>query len=454
MVGKKRSVIRSEILKGPNQTITPLSRISSQSRRIPVAGSSGVNIVSAKTSDILSVLDHSDSGLSVGHIVEAQPVSVGINSLGWYLGEIVAMKMDNDGVLYCYIHFLTDDSKVDDWIPRCDVRVISSTVDLEKRLKMSTLAFFGLSSFSATSSSIHPRHHIKTIRGVQLGNSVVLKAWYPSPYPEMISGPNAYIKLCDTCLSYFKTTHELARHWNHCAFSHPPGIEIYRHHEDDQRVVSVFEIDGELHNGYCERLLLLAKLFLEEKRAFTQDNSQYAQVRTFHFYVLCEWNNGKGELVGYFSKLKNNNKESHILSCILVLPHKQRMGYGVFLIDLAYQLSKIEGRIGSAERPLSNLGQLLFYPYWMKKIAPVLNSTISHLNIQHVSQNTQITPEDVCETLKYYGMLKEWGTAGAVVVLNKTPIDIGKSKRGIVFNQTLLQWTPIYKFFQTAISGG
>ena len=53
---------------------------------------------------------------------------------------------------------------------------------------------------------------------------------------------------------------------------------------------------------------------------------------------------------------ENNNID------ILVLPHHQRKGYGRFLIDLAYNI--YEGKLGSPEKPLSDLGQLSFRFYW------------------------------------------------------------------------------------------
>lgn len=159
----------------------------------------------------------------------------------------------------------------------------------------------------------------------------------------------------------------------------------------------MFELDGRIQRTYCENLCLVAKLFLDHK-------TLRFDCEPFHFYVLVERRpilksskpksdeeskttevikSNQDEDVqyshhfcGYFSKEKGWSVENN-LSCILVMPYCQRKGYGKFLIEFSYELSIKEGRTGTPERPLSDLGFRSYISWWAQKILSLLleNST-------------------------------------------------------------------------------
>ena len=74
--------------------------------------------------------------------------------------------------------------------------------------------------------------------------------------------------------------------------------------------------------------------------------------------------------MGYFSKEKGNAENN--LSCILVMPYCQRKGYGKFLIEFSYELSLKEGKSGSPEKPLSDLGHRSYVSWWTQRLLKIL----------------------------------------------------------------------------------
>jgi histone acetyltransferase MYST1 len=180
-----------------------------------------------------------------------------------------------------------------------------------------------------------------------------------------------------------------------CAQVHPPGDEIYRSGN-----LSMFEIDGARARHFCQNLCLLAKLFLDHK-------TLYYDVDPFLFYVLCEWDDQGCHPVGYFSKEKFS-AEDYNLACILTLPPYQRKGYGRFLIAFSYELSRKEGKVGTPERPLSDLGMVSYRSYWAHVLLSILQSHRGAISIKQLSEMSAIKTDDIISTLQALSLIKYW----------------------------------------------
>lgn len=102
-------------------------------------------------------------------------------------------------------------------------------------------------------------------------------------------------------------------------------------------------------------------------------------------------------IIGYFSKEKES-AENYNVACILTLPQHQRHGFGKLLIEFSYELTKKEGKLGSPEKPLSDLGLLSYRAYWAETIVDLLVHSSDELSIDDIAQKTAITHADVMNT--------------------------------------------------------
>lgn len=241
---------------------------------------------------------------------------------------------------------------------------------------------------------------VKNVQFIEMGRYEI-ETWYYSPFPaEYCDTERLYV--CEFCLKYMKRRKTQQRHRAKCDLRHPPGDEIYR--EGD---LSVFEVDGKLNKIYCQNLCLLAKLFLDHK-------TLYYDVDPFLFYVLCESDEKGYHVVGYFSKEKNSC-ENYNLACILTFPPYQRAGYGKFLISLSYELTKLEHKVGSPEKPLSDLGKLSYRSYWLMVLLSILIEVPS-TTVKDLSQRSGIKVEDIISTLQCLSMIKYFKGQHVIIV--------------------------------------
>lgn len=218
------------------------------------------------------------------------------------------------------------------------------------------------------------------------------------------------------CLDYFPSPKMLSRHRTKCNLFHPPGNEIYRHED-----ISFYEIDGRRQKTWCRNLCLLSKCFLDHK-------TLYYDVDPFLYYCMAIRDDAGCHLIGYFSKEKESS-EGYNVACIrklssrclaaesratvldpsdfsyllfsVTLPQHQRHGFGKLLIEFSYELSKREGKLGSPEKPLSDLGLLSYRAYWAETIVELLlqqQQIDSEISIDEIAQKTAFMQADVMHT--------------------------------------------------------
>eukprot|EP00804_Cyclotella_cryptica_P000310 CCRYP_010234-RA/>CCRYP_010234-RA protein AED:0.00 eAED:0.00 QI:153/1/1/1/1/1/2/245/481 len=277
----------------------------------------------------------------------------------------------------------------------------------------------GGGNFHSDLAELEAEHHeitkVKNIEKIVMGKFEV-EAWYYSPFPAPYAQAET-LYICEYCLKYMKNPRFFVKHCALCPHRTPPGDEIYR-----EGKLSVFELDGKDHRVYCQNLCLLAKLFLDHK-------TLYYDVDPFYFYVITEVDEEGAHIVGYFSKEKVSAEEYN-LACILTFPQFQKCGYGKFIISLSYELSKREGKPGSPEKPLSDLGKISYRSYWTHVLLTMFSEQTGEENIQikDISLMTGIKTEDIISTLQSLNMIRFWKGQHVVFVTQHVLDQYSKQK--------------------------
>eukprot|EP00741_Cyanophora_paradoxa_P011002 tig00020553_g10634.t1 len=273
---------------------------------------------------------------------------------------------------------------------------------------------------------------VKNISRIEFGRHLI-ETWYYSPFPGDFEKCDI-VYVCEYCLKFLKRREQLVRHMKKCQQYQPPGNEIYRDGN-----LSMFEVDGAKQKIYCQNLCFIAKLFLDHK-------TLYYDVDPFLFYVLCECDQRGAHLVGYFSKEKNSPDDFN-LACIMTMPPHQRKGYGKFLIEFSYELSKRESKVGTPERPLSDLGKVSYQSYWsrvlLKILDQMLKDKVESVSIKDLSEKTSFKTEDIVQTLQKLGLIKYHKGQHIVSVSKQVIEEHCKGGRQVAsVNPDCLEWTP------------
>ncbi|KAI3685183.1 hypothetical protein L6452_34420 [Arctium lappa] len=427
-------------------------------RRIPV---SYTIITPQRSSNLIRALFLSSSipyqtttTITVYEILNMQPLEVGTRVLcRWRDGKHHPVKVIERRRLHSggpndyeyYVHYTEFNRRLDEWVrlEQLDLDSVENDVDEKVEDKVTGLKMTrhqkrkidethveGHEELDAASLREHEEFtKVKNIATIELGRYEI-ETWYFSPFPpEYNDSLNLYF--CEFCLNFMKRKEQLQRHMKKCDLKHPPGDEIYR-----SGTLSMFEVDGKKNKVYGQNLCYLAKLFLDHK-------TLYYDVDLFLFYVLCECDDRGCHMVGYFSKEKHS-EESYNLACILTLPPYQRKGYGKFLIAFSYELSKKEGKVGTPERPLSDLGLLSYRGYWTRVLLDILKKHKGNISIKELSDMTAIKAEDILATLQALELI-QYRKGQHVICADPKVLDRhlkAAGRGGLEVDVSKLIWTP------------
>lgn len=219
------------------------------------------------------------------------------------------------------------------------------------------------------------------------GSSVFFGEYALEPKYTQHFNTDLNIYICSKCFISYHDVFSINRHRQRCNITYPSGKYIYK-----DESLALFKIDGLKLRFYCQRLCMIAKFFLKDK-------TLYYDVETFEFFVLFD----QGAFVGYFSRQKNFPKAN--LSCIFVLPHYQRQGYGYLLIDASYRFQKKNCR-GTPERPLSEKGLKVYQKYWKTVVYNILLEQKGKVSISQISKIARMTVDDVIYAMELLGIIK------------------------------------------------
>jgi hypothetical protein len=90
----------------------------------------------------------------------------------------------------------------------------------------------------------------------------------------------------------------------------------------------------------------------------------------------------------------------------------------------AYRLSQVEGKVGSPEKPLSDLGARSYASYWQHTLLQLMSTAAKAVPIRELAKQTAIKADDINATLAPLRMIRHHKGVYSVTLLSKE----GKAK--------------------------
>ncbi|KJH49136.1 MOZ/SAS family protein [Dictyocaulus viviparus] len=346
-----------------------------------------------------------------------------------------------------FVHFDGQDRRLDQWISGeqfIELAPKLSTVDIgvcdvrlrRKRRRENEDELLSLEEIGAQKDHHRKAHPEKNIEKIVFGRYEI-QCWYYSPYRLKKKAVDRLF-ICQNCLLYTEDRRRFACHLaNDCKQMCPPGEHIY-----EENNIKVYEVFGALEklldtnsvhtsypssidcpaslrmaklNFYCQRLCLLAKLFIDHK-------TLCFDVENFIFYLLCEVDDDGNHIAAMFSK---EMYSANNLACIMTLPCYQRKGYGNLLIQLSYEMSKRAKYPGTPERPFSDLGEISYKKYWLWVLLEFFDSNamrkVEDVTVDDLEALVGINKEDIKDTMGPIGLLSH--LKGGTYIVHNPKLD-------------------------------
>ncbi|KAF9007906.1 acyl-CoA N-acyltransferase [Cyathus striatus] len=232
------------------------------------------------------------------------------------------------------------------------------------------------------------------------------------------AGEKAMLWVCDFCFKYMAEPMSYEVHKKHCDLTHPPGKKVYQ-----RGAHIIWEVDGAAHKLYCQNLALFGKLFIDVKTLFFDCDN-------FLFYILTDATSTADHMIGFFSKEKVSY-DDYNLACIMTLPPYQRKGYGMLLIEFSYELSRRSGKVGTPERPLSDLGLRSYLAYWVATLIRFFRRVLSVLPPEQPYMSAIGNFPDLTRVRSPSGELEENGNSNGSGHTSVTPASTINGNNGI-----------------------